>query len=119
MHMGMLISDRYGYMPNDENQVLRKLLPFATFAVVGHFAVVIWHLVLLSKVQPSTPWFAALLLVLANLLPVVGLFALAKSRYNLAAGQIAVPLSVALVIGGYTHFSPLTRITSSGCHPEH
>ncbi|MGB8062059.1 MAG: hypothetical protein WCF26_09205 [Candidatus Sulfotelmatobacter sp.] len=91
-------------MQNEENQVLRKLLPFATFVVVGHFAVVIWHLFLLLKVQPSTPWFAALLLVLANLLPVVGLFAFAKGRYNLAAGLIAAPLSVALVIGGYTHF---------------
>jgi len=91
-------------MQNNENHILRKLLPFATFIVVGHFAVVIWHLFLLLKVQPSTPWFAALLLVVTNLLPVVGLFAFAKGRYNLAAGLIAVPLSVALVIGGYTHF---------------
>lgn len=91
-------------MEEPQADFIRKLLPFATFVVLGHFAVVIWHLFLLLKVQPSTPWFAALLLVVANLLPIVGLFAFAKGRYNLAAGLIALPLSVALLIGGYTHF---------------
>jgi hypothetical protein len=91
-------------MQNNESDFFRKLLPVATFVVVGHFAVVIWHLLLLLKVQPTTPWFAAALLVVANLLPVAGLVAFAKGRYYLAAGLIVVPLSVALVIGGYTHF---------------
>jgi len=40
----------------------------------------------------------------ANLLPVVALVAFAKGRYNLAGGLIVLPLSLALVRGGYTHF---------------
>jgi hypothetical protein len=67
-------------MQNNESDFFRKLLPVATFVVVGHFAVVIWHLLLLLKVQPTTPWFAAALLVVANLLPVAGLVAFAKGR---------------------------------------
>jgi|ERR1022692_492189 hypothetical protein len=91
-------------MEEHQADFIRKLLPFATFVVVGHFAVVIWHLLLLLKVQPSTPWFAALLLVVANLLPIAALVAFAKGRYNLGGGLIVLPLSVALAIGGYTHF---------------
>jgi hypothetical protein len=95
---------------------------FAPFSFIAyHFqktgSVATSHLFLLLKVQASTPWFAALLLVLANLLPVVGLFAFAKGRYNLAAGLIAVPLSLAGHRWLYA-LPPPARITSSGCHPE-
>jgi hypothetical protein len=72
--------------------------------VLGHFAVVIWHLLLLVKVQPTTPRIALLLLILINLLPVSALVAFAKGHHKLAGGLIVLPFGVALAIGSYTHF---------------
>lgn len=69
---------------------------------MGHFAVVIWHSLLLLKVQPGTPRIA--LLIAINQLPVAGLVAFAKGGYKLAVYLIVLPLGVALAIGGYTHF---------------
>jgi hypothetical protein len=45
-----------------------------------------------------------LLLIVINLVPVVALFAFRKGLSKLAGGMILVPLGVAIVIGGYTHF---------------
>ena len=81
-----------------------KSLLFATFVVLGHFAVVIWHLLLLVKVQPGTPRIALLLLIVINLFPIAGLLAFANGHFRLAGGLIVVPFSVALAVGGYTHF---------------
>ena len=41
--------------------------------MTGHFFVVVWRLWLLVRVQPGTPSFLPLILVLVNLLPVAGL----------------------------------------------
>jgi hypothetical protein len=72
--------------------------------VLGHFAVVIWHLLLLVKVQPTTPRIALLLLILINLLPVSALVAFAKGHHKLAGGLIVLPFGVALAIGSYSTF---------------
>jgi hypothetical protein len=91
-------------MEQEKTNFIPKPLLFAAFVTFGHFAAVIWHLLLLVEVQPGTPRIALLLLILINLLPVAALVAFAKGRYKLAGGLIVVPLGVALAIGGYTHF---------------
>jgi len=82
----------------------RKLLHWSTLIVVGHFIAVIWHLLLLVKVQPSTPRFFPPLLILFNLFPIAGLVALAKGFPKLAGTMIILPLAIPLVIGTYAHF---------------
>ena len=69
--------------------------------MLGHFVAVIWHLLLLVKVQPSTPRFFPPLLILFNLFPIAGLVALAKGLRKLAGSLITLPLAIALVIGTY------------------
>jgi hypothetical protein len=86
---------------NDSN---RSLLLWSAAIVVGNFLAVVWHLVLLIKVQPSTPGFLPRLLILLNLLPIAGVLVFAKGLPRLAAGAILLPLSVGLVIGAYSHF---------------
>ena len=81
-----------------------KLLVWAAVVVLAHFVIVIWHLILLAKVQPSTPRFALLLLVVINLLPVAALIVFVKGFRKLAGSMVIVPFVMALVIGGYTHF---------------
>ena len=82
----------------------RKLLVWSAPIVLGHFVAVIWHLLLLVKVQPSTPRFFPPLLILFNLFPIAGLVALAKGLRKLAGSMITLPLAIALVIGTYAHF---------------
>ena len=88
----------------------RKLLLWSAAIVLGHFVAVIWHLLLLVKVQPSTPRLFPPLLIVFNLFPVAGLVALAKGFRKLAGSMIILPFAVALVIGTYAHFlSPGTQ----------
>lgn len=82
----------------------RKLLLWSAPIVLGHFVAVIWHLLMLVKVQPGTPTLFPPLLILFNLFPVVGLVALAKGFRKLAGSMIVLPLAIALVIGSYAHF---------------
>jgi len=82
----------------------RKLILWGTFAAVANLVAVIWHVVLLVRVQPSFPELAIVLLVAVNLLPVAGVFAFAKGSPKSAAAMVLVPLGTALIIGGYTHF---------------
>ena len=82
----------------------KKLLCWGASVVAMHFMVVLWHLVVLIRVQPSFPMLGGLALVLINLLPIAGVVAFAKGANKLAATLVVIPLSVALVIGGYTHF---------------
>jgi len=77
---------------------------WSALIVLGHFAVVLWHLVLLLKVQPGTFGFAPPLLILVNLIPVAGLVAFARGFPKLAGSMITLPLAIALVIGAYAHF---------------
>jgi len=81
-----------------------RLLLTGVLVVLAHFGVVIWHILLLVKVQPSTPGFALVLLIAINLVPVVALIAFAKGWPKLAGSMILLPFAVALVIGAYTHF---------------
>lgn len=82
----------------------RRLLLWSAPIVVGHFLIVLWHLLLLVKVQPNTLRFLPPLLILVNLLPVAGLVVLAKGFPRLAASLITLPLGIAFVIGAYAHF---------------
>ena len=70
----------------------------------SHFAVVIWHLILLLKVQPNTPRLALVLLLIVNLIPILAIIVLQSGHPRLAGWMIVVPLGVALVIGIYAHF---------------
>ena len=91
-------------MVQEKTNFISKPLSAATPVVLGHFAVVIWHLLLLVKVQPTTPRIALLLLILINLLPASALVAFAKGHHKLPGGLIILPFGVALAIGSYTHF---------------
>lgn len=53
----------------------RKLLVWGAAIIGGHFLAVVWHLVLVVKVQPNFPRLAVPLLILVNLLPIIGLIA--------------------------------------------
>jgi hypothetical protein len=82
----------------------QTLLLWSGPIVAGHFIAVVWHLLLVLKVQPGFPRFVAPLLILVNLIPVTGLVALGKGVPKLAGSLITLPLAIALVIGVYAHF---------------
>lgn len=82
----------------------QRLLLWGALVVAAHFMVVLWHLVVLIRVQPSFPMLGGVMLVVINLLPIAGVVAFAKGASRLAASLIVIPLGVALVIGGYSHF---------------
>ena len=82
----------------------RTVLLWSAPIVVGHFIAVVWHLLLVVKVQPGFPRFAVPLLILVNLVPVAGLVAFAKGFPKLAGSMIILPLAIALIIGTYAHF---------------
>jgi hypothetical protein len=82
----------------------RTLLLWSAAIVVGHFIAVVWHLLLVLKVQPGFPRFAPPLLILINLIPVCGVVALTKGLPKLAGSLITLPLAIAMVIGIYAHF---------------
>jgi hypothetical protein len=101
----------------------RSVLLWGASIVSAHFAVVLWHLLVLVRFQPDFPLLGGLALVLINLLPIAGVVAFAKGAKKLAASLIVVPLGVALVIGGYSHFlSPgsdnVLRMPSGGLSLE-
>lgn len=56
----------------------RKLILWGSLVAAANLIAVIWHVTLLVRVQPGFPTFAIVLLILANLLPVGGVFAFAK-----------------------------------------
>ncbi len=91
-------------MEQREPQFSRKWLFGATVVVLSHFAVVLYHLRLLVKVQPGMPAPALIALIVINLVPVMGLIAFGKGRPKPAGWMIMVPLSLALIIGSYAHF---------------
>src|SRR5665213_102235 len=82
----------------------RTVLLWSAPIVVGQFIAVVWHLLLVVKVQPDFPRFAVPLLILVNLVPVAGLVAFAKGFPKLAGSMIILPLAIALIIGTYAHF---------------
>jgi hypothetical protein len=82
----------------------RTLLAWGTLVIPAHFAVVIWHLTLLVKVQPEFPRNGIVALILTNLVTVAGLVVFAKGLPKSGATMIVIPLGIALSIGTYTHF---------------
>lgn len=91
-------------MAREEADSISRLMPSVVFVVLGHFGVVIWHLLLLVKVQPTTPRVAVVSLIGINLVPVAALVAFARGFRRLAGSMVLAPLGVALIIGAYTHF---------------
>ncbi len=91
-------------MEQREIYSFRTLFFFGTAVVLSHFAVVIWHLFLLLKLQPNTPGLALVLLVVVNLIPVMGMVAFRSGHPKLSGSMLVVPLGVALVIGIFAHF---------------
>ena len=69
----------------------RPLFLWSTPIVVGHFIAVVWHLLLVLKVQSGFSRFAATVLILVNLIPTAGVVALAKGFLKLAGSMITVP----------------------------
>lgn len=83
---------------------MRNLLRWSVPVIVGHFVVVLWHLWLLDRVQPSTPRFLPPLLITINLLPIAGLALFAKGFPKIAGILVALPLGTAFVAGVSAHF---------------
>ena len=91
-------------MEQNSSDFTRKLLLSGGPIVGVHFLVVLWHLVLVLKVQPGFPRLAIPLLILVNLLPIAGLVAFAERYHKLGGILIIVPLGIALVMGVCEHF---------------
>lgn len=101
-------------MADNASNFPRRFLLWCAPIVGGHFLAVVWHLILVVKVQPDFPRLALPLLILVNLLPIVGLVAVAKEYRTRGGILIVVPLGLALVIGAYQHF--LTPETDNVFH---
>ena len=91
-------------METTKPDFIHRLLLWATVAALGNFVVVLGHLWLVVRIQPSFPKSAIPGLILVNLLPVGGVLALRKGYRKSAAILIAIPLAVGFVIGTYSHF---------------
>jgi hypothetical protein len=81
-----------------------KLMVWGSSVAIANLITVSWHVMLLVKVEPSFPTVAIVLLILVNLLPVGGVFVFATGFPRCAAVMMILPLGVAFLIGGYTHF---------------
>jgi hypothetical protein len=91
-------------MEATEKSSSRRILVWGVPIILAHFLVVVWHLLLLLRVQPDTPRFLPPLLIVINLFPVAGLLFFVKRFHKLAGCMITIPLAVALVMGVYAHF---------------
>jgi hypothetical protein len=91
-------------MHTTEKTSSRSILVWSVPIVLAHFLVVIWHLVLLVKVQAQTPAFLPPLLIFINLFPLAALLVCVKGYYKLAGIMIIIPFGIALFIGSYAHF---------------
>jgi hypothetical protein len=87
-----------------ENQAARRLIFWGTSIVVAHYIAIIWHVMLLVRIQPGFPRQGIVALLLVNLVPVSGVLAFAKGFPRSAAAVVIVPLATGLLIGGYSHF---------------
>lgn len=84
---------------------MNRLARYATFVVLAHAGVVIWHLVVLGKIPPGLTNQQILLAVVAiNSLPMVALVLLWAHFPRFAGLLLFVPLAVGLGAGGYEHF---------------
>jgi hypothetical protein len=84
--------------------IIQRLLFWGALIVASHFFVVLEHLWLVVRTQPSFPRSAIPWLIVINLFPVIGLVVLAMEYRKLAAILIAAPLALAFAIGTYAHF---------------
>jgi hypothetical protein len=84
--------------------LIHRILLWATGITLGNFVVVLGHLWLVLRIQPSFPKPAIPGLIFINFLPIAGTLALWKGYRKLAAIVIAIPMSIGFVIGTYSHF---------------
>jgi len=78
---------------------------YATFIVLAHAGVVLWHLVLVAKITPGLTEHQVLAATIAiNLVPTVALVLLWAHFLRLGGILLFLPLMVGLVIGGKEHF---------------
>ena len=91
-------------MDTTRPEFFHRLLLWATAIALGHFIVILVHLWLVVRIQPSFPRSAIPGLILVNLLPVAGALALGMGYRKLAALLIGIPLLIGFLIGTYSHF---------------
>ena len=82
-----------------------RLRTFVLAVVVSHGCVVIWHLFVVAKIQPSllTPAFVVFLGTI-NLLPFLAVSLLNTRFRPLAGWLLLIPLGLALIAGLISHF---------------
>jgi hypothetical protein len=84
---------------------MRKLYVYATLLVLGHAAIVFWHLQVLARLNSAIrPEQALLFASLANVIPLIAVILLWTGFHKTAGGLLLVFFVVPLVIGGYQHF---------------
>jgi hypothetical protein len=84
---------------------VKKLVVYATLAVLAHAAIVVWHLLVLAKITPGLDGRQVLAGALAfNAVPLVGLILLWTRYARLASVLIFIPLAAGFVAGGFQHF---------------
>ncbi len=83
---------------------MRRLYWCATFVVLTHAAVVLWHLELLARLNTELRADQVPLLAgLANIIPLIALISL-WAQFPKLGGWLLLFLAVPFVIGGYSHF---------------
>jgi hypothetical protein len=91
-------------MDTARRDFIHSLLFWGTGIVAANLAVILWHLSLVVRVQAGFPRSAIPFLILANLLPVIGIVMLARGHRNWAGIFITVPLAAGFIIGITAHF---------------
>jgi hypothetical protein len=84
---------------------VNKLYAYVTLLVLGHAAIVFWHLQVLARINSAlTPERAVLFASLVNVIPLIGLILLWTGFRKTAGWLLLIFFMIPLVIGGYEHF---------------
>jgi len=83
---------------------MKRLLFYATLIVLANCALTLWHLIVLSNLQPGlTSSRVALFAILVNLVPFTSLVLMWMRRPQIGAWLLILILGVGFAIGTYTH----------------
>jgi len=84
---------------------MKKLTVYTTLAVLAHAVIVVWHLVVLTRIPLGlTGQEVPSAAIAINAVPLVGLFLLWTHYPRLASVLIFIPLAVGFSAGGFEHF---------------
>lgn len=84
---------------------MNRMRAFATVAALANYAVVLWHLYLVAKLQPATPIAVSLrIATIAGSLTLAGLVLLWMRWRRTGALVLAAVFANGLVIGSLEHF---------------